>query len=68
VFVDLSIDTGFDLFTDGCLPEMPTDADRNCVSEADDITFMNLGFCGGGRSEDISPHDCMGMALPPQDF
>lgn len=67
VFVDLSISTGVDVFTDGCQRDMPDDAQRNCVAEADGTTFLNLDFCGGNRNDDISPYDCTGAALPNQD-
>lgn len=67
VFLDLEITTGFDLFTDGCLPEMSPEADRNCISEADGTTFLNLDFCGGNRNDDLSPYDCTGTALPAQE-
>lgn len=67
IFADLNVQ-GFDLFTDGCLSDVADEAQRNCIGEPEGTTFLNLGFCGSSRSEDLTPYDCTGTALPAQDF
>lgn len=66
IFVDLSFETGYDYFTDGCMPEMLPDADRNCLGEAEGTTFRNLDFCTQMHGETLADHTCDGAAISGQ--
>lgn len=66
IFIDLGFETGYDFFTDGCLPEMIADADRNCLGEIEGTTFRNLDFCARMRGATLADHTCEGAAVPGQ--
>ena len=57
-----------DIIWDGCAPAAAGSDSALCVQEAN-ATYINIDFCGGfaNASEELSPVDCAGVALPSQE-